>query len=195
MSGWHGFEGKICVFEVRLRISHRRRASHFRQAATLEIPEGAGVIGVVTMMNPASMEIPWSRFPEPNHPAMDLAGQSSTETSRTATRLGFQIGRGGEAVAGRPTRCGNRRVSRIASRYPFCARLHFKGQCHGCGKKVESANLVGKLRVGFTHGKNEFGAFRAHDHIGSARPSTGDKFTRAMDDGVRERAGDGHCAN
>jgi len=57
-------------------------ASHYQTAGERwKSLKAAGVIGVVAIMNPASMDIPWSRISlNRNHPAMDLAGAEFNET-------------------------------------------------------------------------------------------------------------------
>src|SRR5258707_7864406 len=57
-------------------------ASHYQTAGERwKSLKAAGVIGVVAIMNPASMDIPWPRISaNRNHPAMDLAGAEFDET-------------------------------------------------------------------------------------------------------------------
>src|SRR5690242_7090781 len=57
-------------------------ASHYQTAGERwKSLKAAGAIGVVAIMNPASMDIPWARTAaDRNHPSMDLAGAECNET-------------------------------------------------------------------------------------------------------------------
>src|SRR5438094_363154 len=57
-------------------------ASHYQTAAERwKSLRAAGVLGTITIMNPASMDIPWSRISvNRNHPSMDLADDEFNET-------------------------------------------------------------------------------------------------------------------
>ncbi len=58
-------------------------ASHYQTTAERwKALRGAGVIGIVSLLNPASMDIPWTRISiNRNHPAMDLADPAFHETA------------------------------------------------------------------------------------------------------------------
>src|SRR4029077_15881301 len=63
-------------------------ASHYQTAAERwKSLRAAGAIGTITVANPASMDIPWSRISaNRNHPSMDLADPEFNETP------GLQLG-------------------------------------------------------------------------------------------------------
>ena len=58
-------------------------ASHYQTAAERwKVLRAAGVIGIISLMNPASMDIPWSRIAlNRSHPSMDLDYPEFNETA------------------------------------------------------------------------------------------------------------------
>jgi Zn-dependent M28 family amino/carboxypeptidase len=164
-------------------------ASHYQTAGERwKSLKAAGAIGVVAVMNPASMDIPWSRISlNRNHPAMDLAGAEFNETP------GQQLGVVFNPAAAESLFTGSGHTfAEIAAlgkeRKPlphFALATSLKADATVLSKKVESANLVGKLPGSDPALENEFVVLSAHiDHIGIGAPINGDKiYNGAMDDG------------
>jgi Zn-dependent M28 family amino/carboxypeptidase len=164
-------------------------ASHYQTAGERwKSLKAAGVIGVVAIMNPASMDIPWSRISlNRNHPAMDLAGAEFNETSGQQLGVVFNPAAAESLFAG-----SGHTFAEIAAlgkdRKPlphFALATSLKADAKVLSKKVESANLVGKLPGSDPALRNEFVVLSAHiDHIGIGAPINGDKiYNGAMDDG------------
>jgi Zn-dependent M28 family amino/carboxypeptidase len=164
-------------------------ASHYQTAGERwKSLKAAGAIGIVAIMNPASMDIPWSRISvNRNHPAMDLAAAEFNETP------GQQLGVVFNPAAAESLFTGSGHTfEEIAAlgkdRKPlphFALATSLKAEGKVLSKKVESANLVGKLPGSDPTLKNEFVVLSAHiDHVGIGAPINGDKiYNGAMDDG------------
>ena len=164
-------------------------ASHYQTGLERwKFLKAAGAMGIVTIPNPASMDIPWSRIAaNRNHPAMDLAGEEFNETP------GLQIGVVfNPASAEKLFEGSGHTFAEIAAlgkdRKPlphFALKPMLKADAAIETKKVESANVVGKLTGSDPLLKNEFVVLSAHiDHVGIGAPINGDKiYNGAMDDG------------
>jgi len=164
-------------------------ASHYQTAGERwKALKAAGAIGVVAIMNPASMDIPWSRISaNRNHPAMDLAGEEFNETPGEQLGVVFNPAAAESLFAG-----SGHAFAEIAAlgkdRKPlphFVLAASLKADATVLTKKVESANLVGRLQGSDPALKNEYVVLSAHiDHIGIGAPINGDKiYNGAMDDG------------
>jgi Zn-dependent M28 family amino/carboxypeptidase len=164
-------------------------ASHYQTAGERwKSLKAAGAIGVVTILNPASMDIPWTRISaNRNHPAMDLTGAEFDETP------GQQLGVVVNPASAESLFAGSGHTfTEIAAlgkdRKPlphFVLATSLKADARVSSQKVESANLVGKLPGSDPALKNEFVVLSAHiDHVGIGAPINGDKiYNGAMDDG------------
>jgi Zn-dependent M28 family amino/carboxypeptidase len=164
-------------------------ASHYQTAGERwKALKAAGVIGVVAVMNPASMDIPWSRISvNRNHPAMDLAGEEFNETPGEQLGVAFNPAAAESLFAG-----SGHTFAEIAAlgkdRKPlphFALAASLKADATVLTKKVESANLVARLPGSDPALKNEYVVLSAHiDHLGIGAPINGDKiYNGAMDDG------------
>jgi Zn-dependent M28 family amino/carboxypeptidase len=164
-------------------------ASHYQTAAERwKSLKAAGAIGIVAIMNPSSMDIPWSRISvNRNHPSMDLAGAEFNETPGEQLGVVFNPAAAESLFAG-----SGHTFAEIAAlgkdRKPlphFALATSLKADAKVLSKRVESANLVGKLPGSDPALKNEFVVLSAHiDHLGIGAPINGDKiYNGAMDDG------------
>ena len=114
-------------------------ASHYQTAGERwKALKAAGVIGVVAIMNPASMDIPWSRISlNRNHPAMDLAGAELNDTPGQQLWRSFQSSGGGEFVRGIGPyirgNCGAGKRSQAAA--AFCPDGIAEGRRHRADEK------------------------------------------------------------
>ena len=164
-------------------------ASHYQTAVERwKFLKAAGAIGAIAVLNPASMDIPWSRTSvNRNHPSMDLAGEEFNETPGLQVGIVFNPDSAESLFAG-----SGHTFAEIAAlgkdrkplpHFPLAASL--KAEATVITRKVESANVAGKLPGSMPALKNEYVVLSAHiDHIGIGAPINGDKiYNGAMDDG------------
>jgi Zn-dependent M28 family amino/carboxypeptidase len=164
-------------------------ASHYQTAAERwKSLKAAGVIGIVSIFNPASMDVPWSRISlNRNHPSMDLADPEFNETS------GLQVGVAFNPAAAEVLFVGSGHtfaeiaaLARDRKALPhFPLGVSLEAQAEILITKLESANVVAKLPGSDAALKNEYAVLSAHiDHIGIGEPVNGDRiYNGAMDDG------------
>jgi len=148
----------------------------------------AGAIGTVTIFNPASMDIPWSRISiNRNHPSMDLADLEFNETPGLQLGVSFNPASAEKLFAG-----SGHTFAEIAAlgkdrkslpHFPLAVSL--QANVVILRQAVESANIVAKLSGSDPALKNEFVVLSAHiDHIGIGAPINGDRiYNGAMDNG------------
>src|SRR6202044_3788454 len=140
----------------------------------------AGVIGVIGILNPASMDIPWSRISaNRTHPSMALADPQFTETEglklsltvNPASAEKFFVGSGhtfAEIAA-----LGKDR--KPLPHFPLAVSLEAKTKV--AVTKVKSANLVAKISGSDPKLKDEYVVLSAHlDHVGIGEPVNGDRI-------------------
>ena len=164
-------------------------ASHYQTAAERwKALRAAGVVGIVSISNPASMDIPWSRIAlNRQHPSMDLdypefnetEGAKLAVTVNPASAEKFFAGSGHtfEEIAA----LGKDRKALPHFQLPVSLAARTKIDV----TKVESANLVAKLPGSDPALKDEYVVLSAHlDHIGIGEPINGDRiYNGAMDNG------------
>ena len=164
-------------------------ASHYQTAGERwKSLKAAGAIGVVSILNPASMDIPWTRISaNRNHPAMDLSGAEFDETPGEQLGVVFNPASAESLFAG-----SGHTFAEIAAlgkdRKPlphFALAVSLKAKATVMTRKVNSANVVGKLRGSMPGLQGEYVVLSAHiDHVGIGAPINGDKiYNGAMDDG------------
>jgi Zn-dependent M28 family amino/carboxypeptidase len=164
-------------------------ASHSQTAAERwKVLRNAGAIGTIAILNPASMDVPWSRISlNRNHPAMDLAGPEFNETAGMKIGVAFNPASAEMLFAG-----SGHTFAEIAAlakdRKPlphFPLNFSLEAQAEILTKNVESANMVAKLPGSDPKLKDEYVVLSAHiDHVGIGAPVNGDKiYNGAMDDG------------
>src|ERR1700690_1389611 len=146
-------------------------ASHYSTAAERwKTLRAAGAIGVISVMNPASMDIPWSRVAlNRAHPSMELdypefnetEGEKLTATVNPASAERFFAGSGHtftEIAA----------LAKDRKRLPnFPLAVSLEAKTHVDLTKVESANLVARLPGSDPALKDQYVVLSAHlDHVG-----------------------------
>jgi len=148
----------------------------------------AGVIGIIGIPNPASMDIPWSRISlNRTHPSMDLADPEFNETSGLQVALTFNPAQAEKLFA-----ASGHKFAEIADlgkdrkelpRFPLGISL--KSHAAVKSTSVESANVIAKLPGVDPALKNEYVVLSAHvDHVGIGAPINGDRiYNGAMDNG------------
>jgi len=164
-------------------------ASHYQTAGERwKSLHAAGVLGVVTIFNPASMDIPWSRISaNGNEPSMDLAGSEFEETPGQQIGVAFNPASAEKLFAG-----SGHTFAEIAAlgkdrkplpHFPLAVSLSTQAAIQTT--PIESANIVAKLLGSDPTLKNEYVVLSAHiDHVGIGAPINGDRiYNGAMDDG------------
>jgi Zn-dependent M28 family amino/carboxypeptidase len=164
-------------------------ASHYQTPAERwKSLRAAGAIGMIDILNPASMDIPWSRISvNRNHPTMDLAEPEFNETSGEQLGVTFNPSSAEKLFAG-----SGHTFEEIAAlgkdrkplpHFPLAVSLQASAFIQTAS--VESANIVAKLPGSDPKLKDEYVVLSAHiDHLGIGAPINGDRiYNGAMDDG------------
>ena len=164
-------------------------ASHYQTAAERwKVLRAAGVVGIVSISNPASMDIPWSRIAlNRQHPSMDLDYPEFNETEGAKLAVTVNPASAERFFAG----SGHTFEEIAALGKDRKALPHFQLPISLAAKtridvtKVESANLVAKLPGSDPALRDEYVVLSAHlDHIGIGEPINGDRiYNGAMDNG------------
>src|SRR5438876_530053 len=153
-----------------------------------KVLHAAGAVGIISLINPASMDIPWSRISlNRTHPTMDLDYPEFDETSGAQLSVTVNPANAEKFFAG-----SGHTFAEIAElgkdrkplpHFPLALSLEAKTKVET--QKVESANLVAKLQGSDPTLKDEYVALSAHiDHVGIGAPINGDSiYNGAMDDG------------
>ena len=164
-------------------------ASHYQTAAERwKTLRSVGAVGMITIMNPALVEVPWSRIAlNRNQPAMDLDYPEFNETEGEQLSVYANLAHAEQFFAGSGHTFAE--IAQLAKehkplpRFPLTVSLEAKTKIEAT--KVESANLVGRLAGSDPTLKNEYVVLSAHlDHLGIAEPVNGDRiYNGAMDNG------------
>lgn len=162
-------------------------ASHYQTAAERwKIFRKAGIVGVISIPNPASMDIPWSRIAlSRTQPSMSLADPVFNETEGEKLLMLFNPAKADMLFAG----TGHTFAELAAlgkERKPlphFALPVSIRAKAKLVKKEVESANVIAKLPGTDPELKNEYVVLSAHiDHIGIGQPINGDRiYNGAMD--------------
>jgi Zn-dependent M28 family amino/carboxypeptidase len=146
----------------------------------------AGAVGIISIPNPASMDVPWSRTALNRlHPSMELAGEEFNETQGENLALYFN-----PAHADRLFEGSGHTFQELADlakdrkplpHFPLAVSIAAKAELQR--KEVESANLVAVLMGSDPQLKKEHVVLSAHiDHVGIGEPINGDRiYNGAMD--------------
>ncbi len=153
-----------------------------------KVLRAAGAVGMVSLINPASMDIPWSRISlNRTHPTMDLDYPEFDETAGAQLAITINPASAEKFFAG-----SGHTFAEIAElgkdrkplpHFPLAVSLEAKTKVEI--QTVESANLVAKLPGSDPTLKDEYVVLSAHiDHVGIGAPINGDSiYNGAMDDG------------
>jgi Zn-dependent M28 family amino/carboxypeptidase len=164
-------------------------ASHYQSAGERwKALQRAGVVGVISLPNPASMDIPWSRMSlNRAHPSMELADASLNETVGEKLSMIVNPASAEKLFAG-----SGHTFAEIAElgkdRKPlphFPLAVSIKAAAKVEKTTVESANVIGKLPGSDPALRDEYVLLSAHiDHLGIGEPINGDRiYNGAMDNG------------
>jgi len=164
-------------------------ASHYQSLSErAHALRAAGAIGIVSIPNPASMDIPWGRMKlARTRPSMALADPSMNESQGIQLLVTFN-----PAEAEKLFRGSGHTFDEIADlakdrkpipTFPLTASI--KARAKVIVTDVESDNVVAKLPGTDPKLKNEYVVLSAHiDHLGIGEPINGDKiYNGAMDNG------------
>ena len=146
----------------------------------------AGAVGIISIPNPASMDVPWTRTALNRlHPSMELAGAEFNETEGENLALVFNPAHADKLFAG--SGHSFQELAELAKgrqplpRFPLNVSVQAKAKVQK--KTVESANLVARLPGNDPQLKNQYVVLSAHiDHVGIGEPVNGDRiYNGAMD--------------
>jgi Zn-dependent M28 family amino/carboxypeptidase len=162
-------------------------ASHYQSAGERwKALRKAGAVGVITILNPAAMDIPWSRISANRaHPSMALKGAEFDETSGEKLAVVFNPEKAQKLFEGSGHTLQEMldlvKDRKPLPRFPLVPTIRAKASVNK--KMVESANLVAELPGGDPKLKNEYVVLSAHlDHLGIGEPINGDRiYNGAMD--------------
>ena len=164
-------------------------ASHYQtRAERWKALRAAGAIGAIYLMNPASMDIPWSRISlNRTHPAMDLDYPEFNETEGAKLNVIMNPASTEKIFAGSGHTFAE--ISALGKdrkplpRFALAASLEAKAKVET--KQVESSNVVARIPGSDPALKDEYVVLSAHiDHVGIGEPINGDRiYNGAMDDG------------
>lgn len=162
-------------------------ASHYQTAAERwKQFRDAGLIGVITIPNPASMDIPWSRMSaNRTHPSMDLVGGEFNKTKGQQLGMIFNPAHADKLFQGTGHNAAEL-FALVKEHKPlphFALPVRIRTTTRMVKKPVKSANVVARLEGSDPTLKNEYVVFSAHiDHVGIGEPINGDRiYNGAMD--------------
>jgi Zn-dependent M28 family amino/carboxypeptidase len=162
-------------------------ASHYQSAGERwKAMSKAGAVGIITIPNPAFMDIPWSRTSANRaHPSMALKDPEFDETAGEELALVFNPTQASKLFEGSGHTL-QEILDLLKDRKPlprFPLAVSIKARATVRKKDVESANLVAQLPGSDPRLKNEYVVLSAHlDHLGIGEPINGDRiYNGAMD--------------
>jgi Zn-dependent M28 family amino/carboxypeptidase len=146
----------------------------------------AGAVGIITIPNPAMMDIPWSRMSlNRAHPSMNVAGSEFNDTEGEKLAMTFNPAHAEKLFQG-----SGHSFEEIAAlgkeRKPlprFALAASIKTTARVETRSLESANVIAALPGSDPQLKNEYVVLSAHvDHLGIGEPINGDRiYNGAMD--------------
>jgi Zn-dependent M28 family amino/carboxypeptidase len=162
-------------------------ASHYQSAGERwKALRKAGAIGVIAILNPTAMDIPWSRISANRaHPNMALKGAEFDETSGEKLAVVFNPEKAQKLFEGSGHTL-QELIDLVKDRkplphFPLVPTIRAKASVNK--KTVESANLVAELPGSDPKLKDQYVVLSAHlDHLGVGEPINGDRiYNGAMD--------------
>ena len=162
-------------------------AAHFQSTAErARTLRELGAIGIISIPNPASMDVPWSRYAlARKRPSMALADPGLSESEGIKLAAIFNPAHAEKLFAG----SGHDFADIVAlakdrkplPRFPLAIGVRAKAKV--ITKELESSNIVAKFPGSDPKLKNEYVVLSAHlDHLGIGEPINGDSiYNGAMD--------------
>jgi Zn-dependent M28 family amino/carboxypeptidase len=176
------FTGSPAEIPSALSAHYQSRAERWKAL------KAAGAIGLISIPNPASMDIPWPRMTlNRNHPSMDLVGPEFDETAGAQLSVTFNPAYADMLLSGT-----GHTFAEIAAlgkdrkpmpRFPLLVSL--SAATRTTSHDVESTNIVARIPGSDPKLKGEYVVLSAHiDHLGIGEPINGDRiYNGAMDNG------------
>jgi len=164
-------------------------ASHYQTALERwKALKAVGAVGVISIPNPASMDIPWSRMSlNRTHPSMALVGAEFDETAGEKVAVTFNPAHAGMLFKGTGHTFGE--IAALGKdRKPlprFALPLALRAKASVTKHNLSSTNIVARIAGSDPALQNECVVLSAHiDHIGIGEPINGDRiYNGAMDNG------------
>jgi Zn-dependent M28 family amino/carboxypeptidase len=164
-------------------------SAHYQsRAERWKVLKAAGAIGIITIPNPASMEMSWSRMAlNRDLPSMDLVRPEFQETAGSRLAVAFNpayaelLFEGTGHTFAEIAALGKDR--KALPRFPLAASV--SAVAHTTSHAVASTNVVARIRGRDPKLKYEYVVLSAHiDHLGVGAPIDGDRiYNGAMDNG------------
>ncbi len=164
-------------------------ASHYQSTSErAKSLRAAGAVGMISIPNPASMDIPWSRMKlARTRPSMALADSSLDESQGIKLLVIFNPADAEKLFEG--SGHSFQEIADLAKdrkplpTFPLTASIHAKARV--TKKQVESDNIIAKQPGTDAKLKDEYVVLSAHmDHLGIGEPINGDRiYNGAMDNG------------
>src|ERR1700735_3759189 len=182
--------GKIAVIFTAspAEIPSALSAHYQSRAERWKALKAAGAIGLISIPNPASVDLPWARSAlNRNHPSMDLIGPEFDETSGSKVAIAFN-----PAYADLLLRGSGHAFAELAAlgkeRKPlphFALKVSLSATTATRSRDVDSTNIVAQIPGTDPTLKTEYVVLSAHiDHVGIGEPINGDRiYNGAMDNG------------
>ncbi len=165
-------------------------ASHYQSMAErAKALREAGAVGLISIPNPASMDIPWSRMTLARaRPSMALADPSLNDSQGIKLLVVFNPADADKLFEGSSSYKFQQLADLAKDRKPlprFALASGIKARAKVIHKDVESENIVAKLPGTDPTLKDEYVVLSAHmDHLGIGEPINGDRiYNGAMDNG------------
>jgi Zn-dependent M28 family amino/carboxypeptidase len=164
-------------------------SAHYQsRAERWKVLKAAGAIGLITIPNPASMDIPWPRMSlNRNHPSMELDGAEFDETAGVKLGVIFNPAYADLLLEGTGhtfAQLAALAKDRVAlPRFPLLVSV--SATTRTVTHEVESTNIVARIQGKDSKLKAEYVVLSAHiDHLGIGEPINGDRiYNGAMDNG------------
>src|SRR5271165_1972713 len=164
-------------------------ASHYQSTSErAKALREAGAVGMISIPNPASMDIPWSRMTlARKRPSMALADPALNESQGIKLLVVFNPADADKLFADSPYKfqqlTGLAKDRKPLPRFPLSVSI--KARAKVFQKDVESDNIIAKLPGTDPKLKDEYVVLSAHmDHLGIGEPINGDRiYNGAMDNG------------
>ena len=164
-------------------------ASHYQSMSErAKVLRDAGAVGIVSIPNPASMDIPWSRMTlARTRPSMVLADSALDDAAGIELFVTFNPADAEKLFAG--SGHSFQELAALAKdRKPlprFSLPSGIKAKAKVIKTQVESDNIIAKLPGTDPKLKDEYVVLSAHiDHLGIGEPINGDRiYNGAMDNG------------
>ncbi|MGO9516684.1 MAG: M28 family metallopeptidase [Candidatus Korobacteraceae bacterium] len=164
-------------------------ASHYQSTSErAKALRDAGAVGMISIPNPAAMDIPWSRMTlARTRPSMSLADPALNESQGIKLVVVFNPADADKLFEGSPYKF--QQLANLAKeRKPlprFALPASIKARAKVIRTDVESDNIVARLPGTDPKLKDEYVVLSAHiDHLGIGEPINGDRiYNGAMDNG------------